>query len=470
MNASNVIIESELSSKTINFNHDTHGEKTFFKHEATTKGTMHQIVSMKEAGTAMAASDGSVKHGIGSASWIITGNANLTSEYQGSHGVPPSHAPMTSHRAELYGIDEKKRPLTWPEKLNCRMDKKAKQMREYICTTPHYEYSTIHLQHQWTLLMHGKIVSQDIGTAIKNHHYLKIMSDHLINNKMYHPMALQLIHWDAIEKATLELPHFRQIWATKFVSGFCGVAEKMNERQQWESNLCPLCQVNSENAMHVVKCKDHRAIQKYEKLLQQLHAWLDAQMTHPDIIITIITTLSATNISSFTTNLPPLSDKHCHTAAQHQDLIGQENMFKGHIAESWKDAQFHHLKFRGEEHCTSKSVTWAKNLVLRLYNFSFEMWDHRNQIVHTKIEDQLNKIQSETLKRQIQEVYLNEASELKENDKILLEEGLQKTLEKTVREKRAWLASVDSSKQYKLHSQTNMYTNMRRSMQQWLTS
>jgi len=539
----NVFIESELPDTQINFDNDVDGDASFFRHVSVTHGTILQIVNMIRDGNALAASDGSVKQDIGTASWIITGDTSDESEYQGSHGVPPSVSNMTSHRAELYGIyailqslqklekthtitnghlkivcdnkaalhcsfsfnhrapvssrnfdiiwaiyqirqklnttisykhvyghaDKLKRPLTWPETLNCRMDKKAKLFREYIFKTPSYQYSTLHLQNQWAIITNGKIVSQDIEATIKNEYYHHDMSEHLIVNKGYHPSAPSMINWNAIEAATRCLPLHRQIWATKFVSGFCGVAEKMKERDQWESNLCPLCMQQSENAMHVLLCRDHRALQKYQTLLQQLHEYLDNQLTNPDIIISIISTLSPINTDTFSYNLPPNPDFTCALAAQQQDIIGRNNMFKGHISTAWKDAQQQYLEFRDEEHSKSKAELWAKNLVSRMYLFSFEMWDHRNMIVHTRTEERLNKMESDALRTQIQKAYDQGDTDLRNAEKKLMKEGLQKTLAKPVREKKAWLASINASKRYKEKSQDNIYSNMRRNFLRWMS-
>ena len=539
----NVLIESDLPSNKINFDRDIHGETTFYKHISSSTESLQQIVRFIKNGQAIAASDGSVKHDIGAASWIITGTTPSTPAYEGSHGVPPSMSKMTSHRAELYGIyailqslahletkydildghlkivcdnkaalhcsfnfdykapvssrnfdiiwaiysirkklhtslsyqhvyghaDKLKRPLTWPETLNCRMDKKAKLFREYIDKNLRYEYSTLHLQNQWSMMINDKLVSQDISSTIKNTVYLASMSDHLINNKYYNEHAPHMINWDAIEKATHALPLHRQIWATKFVSGFCGVAEKMKERNQWESNLCPLCSQQSENALHVILCEDQRALQNYEDLLQQLHEYLDHQLTNPDIIISIISTLSSTNKHTFVMNLPPHPEVTCIAAAQQQDTIGRNNMFKGHISTVWRDAQQKYLEFRGEEHSESKADLWAKNLVSRMYLFSFEMWDHRNKIVHTKTEERLNAMESDALQTQIRTTYEQGDANLRDKDKQLMREGLHKTLSKPVREKKAWIASVNASKTFQLNSHDNMYSNMRRTFLRWLS-
>jgi len=370
----------------------------------------------------------------------------------------------------VYGhMDKLKRPLTWPEQLNCQMDKKAKNFRSYVQATPQYEYSTIHLQHDWTLLRNGVIVSQDISKEIKKCHYYNKMAEHLILNKGYHEQAPQLIHWDAIEKATQSLPIHRQIWATKFVSGFCGVAEKMHERGQWESTLCPLCHQESENAMHVMTCTDCRAVQKYYQLLENLHAWMDRNLTHPEIIISIIATLSPTNQDSFFLHLPPQSSKHCVVAAKQQDIIGRNNFFKGHIARAWVKAQQQHLHIRGEEHSTSKSEKWATNLVSQIYILAYSMWEHRNSIVHAKVEANLNRIESDALNKKIQDTYDKNTEGGQPDTRIFFREGIQRTLQKSVRDKKAWLASIKAIEDYRERSNNNMYDNMRRNMQNWLT-
>jgi len=542
-NPHKVTIESTLPHNQINFREDSHGNNEFYRY-VKHDGNLHQIVQDIRHGIAIAASDGSVKNDIGSASWIITGDAGSISTYQGSHGVPPTIAPMTSHRAELYGIyailqsllhleqqhdirngkikivcnnraalhcsfnfnhrapvscrnfdiiwgiqrireqlhttiffkhvyghtDKLKRPLTWPEQLNCKMDKHAKRFRLHIKSSPHYEYSTLHLQHDWTLLLNGIIVGQDISTTVKNHHYFHRMSTHLIENKGCDINAPKLINWTAIEKATNALPLSRQIWATKFVSGFCGVAEKMQERGQWESNMCPLCHMTSENAMHVVTCTDCRALTAYHQLTLRLQSWLDSTLTHPEIVISILSTLAPSNHKSFFYNLPPQSSTLCVQAAKQQDLIGRDNFFKGHISQMWMHAQKSHLRSIGDPHPTSNSASWATNLVTQMYQFSYGMWENRNEIVHTKVEERLNQIESEALTKQIEKAYMiNLESMIRFCDRTFFQEGIQHTLQRSVRDKKAWLATIKASQSYVEKSNDNMYDHMRRNMRTWLS-
>ena len=74
-------------------------EELFFQHTACPiKGTDVSQAIINQ--TAIAVSDGSVKDEIGSASWILTGD-NEKLACRGNHGVLPSNATMTSHRAEL---------------------------------------------------------------------------------------------------------------------------------------------------------------------------------------------------------------------------------------------------------------------------------------------------------------------------------------------------------------------------------
>jgi len=92
-NSNKVVLESTLSHNQINFQRDTNGHNEFYKY-VHNNGNMHQIIQYIC----------DVKYSIGYASWIITGDTLSNSSYQGSHGVPPMIAEMTSHRAELYGI------------------------------------------------------------------------------------------------------------------------------------------------------------------------------------------------------------------------------------------------------------------------------------------------------------------------------------------------------------------------------
>jgi len=98
------------------------------------------------------------------------------------------------------------------------------------------------------------------------------------------------------------------------------------------------------------------------------------------------------------------------------------------------------------------------------------MWEHRNEIVHNKVEERLNQIESEALTKKIENAYTIDLDSIRFCDGTLFQEGgIQQMLQKSVRDKKAWLATIQASQSYVEKSNANMYDNMRRHMRSWVT-
>ena len=100
----------------------------------------------------------------------------------------------------------------------------------------------------------------------------------------------------------------RQLWLTKYVSGFCATATKMHERGKWESPLCPLCSRCNENTKHIIICQDTRAQTKYATLLRSFIQFLHKINTHPFIIQTFENSLQFQQPASLL--LRKVADQH----------------------------------------------------------------------------------------------------------------------------------------------------------------
>jgi len=82
-------------------------------------------------------------------------------------------------------------------------------------------------------------------------------------------------------------------------------------------------------------------------------------------------------------------DAECNEAAEEQDLIGWDNVFKGHVTKKWAVLQKKHFSRMYQN--PPSLHKWSKTIILKLYDAAHEMWIHRNDIVHEKFEENLSK-------------------------------------------------------------------------------
>ena len=351
------------------------------------------------------------------------------------------------------------KPLTLLEKLNCIMDKRAGQYRKYIEETSLYRYSQIHKYSSWRCEINNQIITENIDSHIQNHIYHEQMKCFLIEKRQYTEDSFKSIDWIAIEKAAESMSTRRRIWLTKFVSGFCATGSVMKKRKLWDDELCPLCGCCKETTDHIIQCTDERSRLQYQKSIKKFITYLKKSHTDPTIIsifenatITAIPTRFKLRVPAYET------DPDYAIAADEQDAIGWKNLFKGHISKKWAHLQMKHYS---RMYSNPPSLHhWSKNVILRLYDIAYDMWDHRNNIVHDNFEETLNKKESDALRQNVIEEYNKGSQRILRSHRYLYKASLNTILERTVLEKKYWLMTVQASRIcYQQQEQRNQNTS-----------
>jgi len=67
--------------------------------------------------------------------------------------------------------------------------------------------------------------------------------------------AFNLVDWDANEDAFKDFAPMFCLWATKHISGHCGVGRHMKLWGEWETDQCPCCK-EVERMNHIMICPD----------------------------------------------------------------------------------------------------------------------------------------------------------------------------------------------------------------------
>ena len=337
-----------------------------------------------------------------------------------------------------------KTEMTLLETLNCIVDARAGEYREYIENTPSYQYSKLHWFSNWSCYIDNVPITANLDQKIKEWIYTKEMKNFLIQNKGYHKNAFDLIDWTAVEKASNTLTNSKQIWLTKHITGFCATASKMHKRKIWENNLCPLCNLEKEDMYHLITCPDHRARATFDKSLRKLDKYMQRSYTHPSIRTIIIETLSDGNSKNFQRHIPSTEyDSAFLDATRQQNQIGWLGLLNGHISKKWSDIQRNH--FQNMYQHPPSIHNWAKNIILHLYDISYDMWMNRNDVVHENVEENLNLQESQKLEKKIIELYNNGPSSTLEIHSYMFDDALDLILERTVSEKKFWIAMIEAS-------------------------
>jgi len=128
-------------------------------------------------------------------------------------------------------------------------------------------------------------------------------------------------------------------------------------------------------------------------------------------------------------------------ALEDQDFIGWNNFFEGCIASSWTETQQKYYKWLG---CRKSGRRWTVALIKKLYEIAWDMWEHRNHILHAKENEEV--LHNMTLvDLEITFLWRQGYGNLPAREHYLFSGSLEDLLQSSVRNRQTWLATVNSA-------------------------
>ena len=292
----------------------------------------------------------------------------------------------------------------------------------------------------WSISIEGRKLSHLNLDKIYSH----LWANHSIaywakKHKITHEKALS-IDWDVCGEAIQSLSFPKHRRTVKHAAGHFGVGEMMLKWKFQDHKECPLCR-EPETPTHVLQCKDARAHQVWKTTLSKLDTWLHSAYTDPDLhqaIIRHLTSWQSHRPLPHTSSLSPIQ-----SLVNDQSSIGWYPFLMGRLSRQWQQFQQKFYTISGRRNTGRK---WAKLLVIHLFNISWDMWDHRNNIKHnTPTAAKLRALK--LLDDRIRAEYVTGNTNLLPRDKRLLQTPLQTVLsEYTAIEKEQWLATLDGAR------------------------
>ena len=107
---------------------------------------------------------------------------------------------------------------------------------------------------RWSVSLQGKKLVKHIDECINHHIHGKDLIRYYVSSGKMERGVFDLIHWRAMDLATLRIPLRERIWTTKLSCGFCAVGSMMKKRRMWKTAACKLCSCNKENTTHLFLC------------------------------------------------------------------------------------------------------------------------------------------------------------------------------------------------------------------------
>ena len=146
---------------------------------------------------------------------------------------------------------------------------------------------------------------------------------------------------------------------------------------------------------HVWTCQESSARETWEKSIEGLRQWLKDQETNPDIIRAICKGLMAWR--NDTGEIVSTRNVNLQRVLVTQNLLGWQSLLEGRLVKGWRDLQGGHLSAISSR---KSSRRWTTALIRKLWQVSWDQWEHRNVFQHGDTDRTANRQVNEQIARE----------------------------------------------------------------------
>ncbi len=214
----------------------------------------------------------------------------------------------------------------------------------------------------------------------------------------------------------------------------------MLRQGQRSSAQCPRCDEVTEDKQHVIRCPAPEARQQWTASLAKLKQWLQAQGTAP-----MVRDMLLKNLEAWASGSPTESRTQPTPLEVEQTTIGWDRLLDGWLSQYWRNQQeqsWSHVRSR------KSSKRWTSALIQKLWDISWDMWDHRNKELHSGGMEQ-QQILHLAVDEQIQQAYDSGAQQLPCDALHLIRNPKDTVLQYSLESKHLWLALVHAAQQHR---------------------
>ena len=186
------------------------------------------------------------------------------------------------------------------------------------------------------------------------------------------------VEWEQYYGALQLTTKARRQWTQKHFCGFEGNNYMMHKWGQRSTDTCPNC-AEKETHRHVLQCQSDRATKAYRNTERNFETWLK-DTTSRDIRRAIMAHLDSYREQEGIEE-PEDLDAAVAQASRNQAALGHNAFAEGFLIKDWEQLQASYLTTTTSKRSPSR---WVKELIKKLWNVSWDMWDSRNAEVHQK--------------------------------------------------------------------------------------
>ena len=162
------------------------------------------------------------------------------------------------------------------------------------------------------------------------------------------------------------------------------------------------------------------------------------QNTHPGITQMIIANLRAWRLG---TTAEPITSHQVfglQEATRNQNSIGWQALLEGCPALGWKEAQQAYYEWLPSKRT---GLRWLSALVRKLWQIAWDMWEHRNGILHDKEKGQAAQEREARIRAEFEEGF----DDLDVDTQLLAKPGLRRILRYKAGPQKSWIARIEAA-------------------------
>ena len=292
----------------------------------------------------------------------------------------------------------------------------------------------------WAIRINGNLVNKHLKATLREHCSGSILQQYWEKRKRFKQQPATTIDWDSSHKALKSMNQGQRREFIKHHSGNQATNKNMLRRKKRDTEACPRCSAPVEDSKHIITCPHPTATELWEKSLDHIEQWLQNSQTDPKISSIILSRLH-----SWRTNTDPeIFDGLPITLDQllfKQDNIGWEAAFRGCWSHGWAEAQEQYFKTLKSR---KSGRRWLAALIKKLWQVAWDMWEHRNGIIHDKEQGQLALI----LKRDIQLEYSKGFSNLPSDLRQAARLPIDQVLKWSLKQQQNWLGRIQDGRNF----------------------
>ena len=344
--------------------------------------------------------------------------------------------------------------------LNVTCDRRARKLAEEQNTDE--QLTEIVESSRWELWVAGKRVVNDFDRIIRRHIHDPDMKERWTEKGRLQNEHIEMVDWDVTQMAAEQTAKRRHTIMVKLCTENAPTNDNMCKWGFRQSTKCPRCGYVYENAIHVVKCRSEGATEVWNKSMKDLDRWMKSTGTRYNTRVGILRYLKAWRMDD------PIRETYsAGDPFDAQNRIGWDNFIFGIVSRRWAVLQQKEYEKRLSRRTGRR---WAAALVQKLWDVSWDQWQHRNAVLHSG--DKEHKYHDpERLAADIRrEVLLGAPISLPRHLRHWFSySDADQVFRKSAYDQRLWLETVQQIRRMMTERlEMDGYAGMRRNLHEWL--